>query len=286
MKDERHQIMNFSLFKSIVDDLVTFEDRLLRINLHGFGEPLLNENLCSMIKYLNDMNICDDIRLVSNGVALTHELSEHLINSGLTELKISLNGLNSSDYLKHCGREIDYEHFYENLCYFSEISQKKTALVIKATSHFITSAEKEVTLQNMYGCIADKVMIDDIHDIWIDYDSATTATLNPQNYNMNRYDKKICSLPFTTMAIHSNGKVSPCCVDWKFSLVSGDKNKESLHKIWNSEKLRAHQLALLTKQLSTYPSCLKCVCSGTCNIDANAMRITKKLTECYGRKDV
>ena len=45
------------------------------------------------------------LEIVTNGILLTHELSDKLIDAGLKRLRISGNGLCSADYEKHCGRQ-------------------------------------------------------------------------------------------------------------------------------------------------------------------------------------
>jgi radical SAM protein with 4Fe4S-binding SPASM domain len=43
-------------------------------------------------------------------------------------------------------------------------------------------------------------------------------------------------MPFTTMAVRSNGDVSPCCVDFIGGTNIGNINEKNLEEIWNSSK--------------------------------------------------
>ena len=46
------------------------------------------------------------------------------------------------------------------------------------------------------------------------------------------FKKKTCPFPFYTLAIHSNLKVSVCCVDWNKKTVVGDPKINTLKEIW------------------------------------------------------
>jgi radical SAM protein with 4Fe4S-binding SPASM domain len=49
--------------------------------------------------------------------------------------------------------------------------------------------------------------------------------------------KKICPFPYYTLAVHSDGIVTPCCVDWSRKSMIGDLSMETLSEIWNGERI-------------------------------------------------
>jgi MoaA/NifB/PqqE/SkfB family radical SAM enzyme len=55
-KIQNPQIMNFELYKSIIDSLQEFENPIKTIRLYGFGEPLINKNFCDMARYTKQSN--------------------------------------------------------------------------------------------------------------------------------------------------------------------------------------------------------------------------------------
>ena len=77
--------MSFELFMSIVDQVPD----LARAVLHGVGEPMMVRNLPRMIRYLKDRGTY--VLFNTNGTLLTAKKGQELIDSGLDELRVSLD---------------------------------------------------------------------------------------------------------------------------------------------------------------------------------------------------
>ncbi|MDQ4044520.1 MAG: radical SAM protein [Chloroflexota bacterium] len=78
--------------ESIVDQL----PGLKRVVLHGIGEPLLNRELALMIRFLKARSI--HTLFNSNIIALTRRRQAELVESGLDELRVSLDGATEETY--------------------------------------------------------------------------------------------------------------------------------------------------------------------------------------------
>lgn len=63
---------------------------LLEMKLQGQGEPLLNKELFKMVEYATNKNIL--VRFNTNGMLLNGENRKRIIESGLFELRISMDG--------------------------------------------------------------------------------------------------------------------------------------------------------------------------------------------------
>ena len=48
-------------------------------------------------------------------------------------------------------------------------------------------------------------------------------------------EKEVCAFPFYTLAIHVDGNVSPCCVDWRKEEILGNIKESNLKEI-NGER--------------------------------------------------
>ncbi len=82
-----------------LDELVRITDQLPqleRIALHGIGEPLLNESLPAMIRHLKDRNAF--VLFNSNGILLDENRQNGLMETGLDELRISLDAASAKGY--------------------------------------------------------------------------------------------------------------------------------------------------------------------------------------------
>jgi len=81
-------------FRGLVDQLPALQ----RAVLQGIGEPLLNRDLAPMIRYLKDRGVY--VVFNTNAVLLTRRRQIELIDSGLDELRVSIDGSTPETYLR------------------------------------------------------------------------------------------------------------------------------------------------------------------------------------------
>jgi MoaA/NifB/PqqE/SkfB family radical SAM enzyme len=82
-----------------LDELVRIVDqfpRVERVLLHGIGEPLLNPDLFRMISYLKGRGAT--VLFSSDAIGLTEKKREGLMQSGLDELRVSLDAATPETY--------------------------------------------------------------------------------------------------------------------------------------------------------------------------------------------
>lgn len=279
-KEERHKIMDMNLFTKIVDDLKEFPSKIKVVYLFAFGEPLLNKKLCEMIRTLKKANICEEIRLYTNGILLNKERNRELVDSGIDLIRISLNGLNAGDYKEICGCNLDYDSFYENIKDLYAVSRGKAKLAVRASNAFMRETEHTEKFFELYSPIADYVFIEDIiGGVWAQFEEIKLPqnVIVQNNWDYQKRNHDICTYTFTTMTIHSNGLVSPCCTDWKFGAMYGDVREESLVELWNSAKLRKMQLSHLRREKGIYAICDDCSFRTVDGIDDVADLIIERL---------
>jgi MoaA/NifB/PqqE/SkfB family radical SAM enzyme len=81
-------------FQHVVDS----NPAMNRAVLHGIGEPLMHKELLRMIRYLKARNVY--VLFNTNAVLLHRPMQEQLIEAGLDELRISLDGATPETYFK------------------------------------------------------------------------------------------------------------------------------------------------------------------------------------------
>ncbi len=91
--------MSWSLFTRIVDQVPD----LARVVLHGVGEPMLVRELPRMIRYLKDRGVY--VLFNTNGTLLRPSRFRELIDTGLDELRVSLDAANAATYREVRGRD-------------------------------------------------------------------------------------------------------------------------------------------------------------------------------------
>ena len=92
-KGRGHGIMDFDLYKKLIDDICAFEDKVKVIRLYKDGEPLLNPHFAEMVRYAKQSGCCDRVDTTTNASLLTHALSDQIIEAGLDRINISIEGV-------------------------------------------------------------------------------------------------------------------------------------------------------------------------------------------------
>ena len=90
--------MSWSLFTRIVDQY----PNIARVVLHGVGEPMLVRDLPRMIRYLKDRGTY--VLFNTNGTLLQPRKFPSIVESGLDELRVSLDAADRETYFKVRGK--------------------------------------------------------------------------------------------------------------------------------------------------------------------------------------
>ncbi|UCC63691.1 MAG: radical SAM protein, partial [Anaerolineae bacterium] len=83
-------------FRAVVDQFLALE----RVVLHGIGEPLLNAELPAMIRAVKARFPSVAVLFNSNAVLLDEGWRQSLIEAGLDEYRISLDGATAATYAR------------------------------------------------------------------------------------------------------------------------------------------------------------------------------------------
>src|SRR5438874_2506271 len=89
---EEDRDLTYDEFRYIVDQFPVLE----RVVLHGLGEPLLNKDLPRMIGYLKERGTY--VLFNSNGILLNAARGQALIDAGLDEYRLSMDGSTRETY--------------------------------------------------------------------------------------------------------------------------------------------------------------------------------------------
>src|SRR2546429_1103046 len=89
---EEDRDLTYDEFRKIVDQFPALD----RVVLHGLGEPLLNKDLPRMVSYLKARGTY--VLFNSNGIALNAKRGQALIDAGLDEYRLSMDGARRETY--------------------------------------------------------------------------------------------------------------------------------------------------------------------------------------------
>lgn len=252
--------MDFKLFEKIAEDSKKFDGKIKRVLFTGLGEPLANPRLPEMIKMMRENNIAGGYEIVTNAYLLTHEMTDRLLDAGLTFLRISIQGLTAKKYKEISGVDIDFERLLDNIKYFYE-SKGKCRLYIKIMDTCFEEDETEQDFYNMFGSMCDDIYIEHLvkaqPSMMDSYDKNVNS--NQTFYGDKSEYRDVCPYAFYSLQIDVNGDTFPCPplgFPEEFSL--GNVNYESVYDIWHSDNLYRLQMELLNNGRKNIKYCNNC----------------------------
>lgn len=271
--------MSLETFKTILSKL----SFVRAIDLHRAGEPFLNPDLLSMIRYASTRKIY--VVISSNfSFAKPNDFFDELVASGLERLIISLDGASEETYAKYriAG---DFELVMGNMKKLSAAkaqARSKTPevvwqyLVNRFNEHEIDAAREMAKELKVILDLRPLDMSDNLVDVELD---TTIEQRKAQWLGINRQYvceqyledvrypifQGICSELFTSLAVTAEGKVLPCCGTWSRHSVFGDLLQQSFRDIWFSPQYVNSRLRFFREnfQPETRNVCFQCRNFGT-----------------------
>lgn len=134
--------LSFENFRHIVDQFPVLD----RVVLHGLGEPLLNKELPRMIRYLKERGTY--VLFNSNGIALTPKRGQSLIDAGLDEYRLSMDGATRETYAHIRGVDA-FEKIWRNIKAFIEMQKAQHAAKPAVSLWFTAMKENLHELPNL-----------------------------------------------------------------------------------------------------------------------------------------
>ncbi len=251
---KRHKgVMDKRLYVKIIDEAKIL--KINYINLHNFGEPLLDKDFVWRVKYAKEKGI-KKVCTNTNGQLLSGDLQKDLVKSGLDEIYISVDAATEATYNKlRIG--LDFRKVKNNIINLSKIKKKNNSSNPKIIVDFLESSLNFTETKrfiNDWTKIADRVCISRVHD-WAGKKTLPDSTLQ-KSYVYQSLTP--CRLPFTELVIAWDGQALLCCLDIEGEEVVGDAKKEHLWDIWNGESLKTIRKKQLTMKIDDLKLCRSC----------------------------
>ena len=249
--------MDFNLYKKIINDLKEFEGKVKVIRLYKDGEPLLNKDFPNMISYAKKSPKVDRVDTTTNASLLNKDLSLKIIEAGLDRINISIEGMNSEQYLDFSKVKLDFNKLVENIAFFYE-NKKQCEVIIKINGDILTEEQKQ-DFYKIFGEIADGVNIESVMSCWPEFElDGIEVNMTRGLFGQDIKEVIVCPYVFYSMSINSTGIASACYLDWERKLIIGDANKEAVKDIWNSKEMNDLRKLFLRKERKSHPICKDC----------------------------
>lgn len=253
--------LSLSDFEKIADQLALLGS-VKTVNFYMMGEPFANSNLLQFTKIAKERGIGERVIVTTNGSLLREKIHADICNSGIDFLRVSIYGANQRTHLQHTQSRVALAKIQENvrkLKTFRDTHGFRTPHIYTKMIRSLDEVENNQFLQS-FGEIADEICLEPVMN-WNDPEEGNLTQQESADWQNDPFFAKrklACSFPFYTMVIHSDLRVSPCCVDWDKQLIVGDLKVQSLHDIWNSPKWEALRIAHLNHQRGEIPGCRNC----------------------------
>ena len=250
------KVMDFDLYKKIVDDICEFDKPIKVLRLYKDGEPLLNPRFADMVKYAKDSGCCDKIDTTTNASLLNPRRNLKIINAGLDRINISIEGVNKEQYLDFSLYRIKFDHLVNNISHFYN-NRNECKMIIKIAGDSLSQKDKD-NFYDIFGDICDGIYIEHTMNCWNGFEMDGMV----QNEKFGIYGQPIkevdiCPYVFYTFSINSDGLASACFLDWNRKLIIGDAKTESVKDIWNGIILQ-YQLMNLDGNRKDHNICKDC----------------------------
>jgi len=233
-------------FKSLASQMPD----LRRAVMQGIGEPLLNRDLASMIRHLKERGVY--VVFNTNAALLTRRRQIELIDSGLDELRVSLDGSTPETYLKVSGIPA-FERVVANVAEMVRTKHERSASSPRL-SFWVTGMREnlaelpavielaarigaeEVYLQRMVFGFGDNALAREDQSIYDGYRDEAEAiiaeaerrsvalgvrfrgadALSPRESIVDRIPQaepwRACSRPLRLAYVTAQGTALPCCI--------------------------------------------------------------------------
>ncbi len=240
--------MEMGLFRKIIDEGREFLEFAVP---YGVGEPLLNPEIHRMLAYCRQAGV--PTGLSTNATVLTEDASRKLITSGLDYIIFAFDGATRETFETY-RKGADFEKVRNNILTFLRVKRElrsKIFCIIQMVA--LKENRREIpSLIRMWR-------VDGIDEIRIKKDEVHNEGSAIPGDNLNRPPMKHpCYLLWRgPMYIHYDGTVFPCCYIYPDHPI-GNASRESLDRIWNSEKMIQLREAHVSGNLNGYRACQNC----------------------------
>ncbi len=245
--------MSFETFKNIVDGMK--ELHISQVTFSGFGECLLDRNITEKLDYLHTHKSVAYVQLVTNGVLLTHELSEKICEEGLLNLvSISVDAADRATYETIHNVDV-FDKVVENVMLLYEIRKEK-----RLSSPRISVRFKDLFCNrgNFNNFVNRFCKISDNIRAYVNIFGWPESNLTIGTVRRDEIIKIVCPNLWEGMRVNWNGDVVLCCQDYEGKVILGNVNDQSIVDIWNNELIEHYRESHKNLQLGNLKICNDC----------------------------
>lgn len=258
----KRKFINEELVIKVLNE--SFELGTREVGFYTTGESLLNKDIAKYIKIAKELGF-NYVYLTTNAILLNEQKIEEIIDAGIDSIKLSINGINNSDYKFIHGLDA-YERVMnnlKNLYNYRKLKNLKYKIFVSYIATRYTDYDIEKIKRN-FSNWCDEVAIVNVRN---------QSGLMPEITNLlscYNTDNKIpaerlvpCHYVFDTINVSCEGYLTACCTDFENYLAYANINNTSLKDAWHNELITSLRKKHLENELEN-TLCNNCINNSKC----------------------
>jgi len=233
--------MSMELFRQIVDQV----PGVGRVVLHGVGEPMLVKHLPDMIRHLKARGT--HVLFNTNGTLLAPKKHREIIDTGLDELRVSLDAAEAATFLKVRGKDM-FDRIVRNVSAFTNL-QAATGATKPVVSLWLTGLKETVDQLPEFVRLAARIGVKEVHLQRLVFDDAGFGMARPDSslFEQTRADEEAVIAEATAigrelgMSLDASGATEP---GLSLKKAADDKPWATCRRPWSLMYFTAHGRAL------------------------------------------
>ncbi|MEG4392875.1 radical SAM/SPASM domain-containing protein [Microcoleus sp. BROC3] len=248
-------IMSDTLYAKFVHEVAEYADWVDTVCLNRDGEPTLDKKLPQRVKMLKDVGM-KKVTFATNAQLLTPKLVHELIDAGLDDIMISIDGITKETY-EAIRLRLNYDVVLQNTLNLIGIrNERNSSLKVRIRMVLMESNQHELEEWSSFWNSKISPEKDDVYakpaHTWGNQLTGEAESM------IAKYADKPCIFPFSSMVIQVDGKVPMCNIDYNVKELMGDFSKESIQEIWNGEAFTQARFFHANKQRNQIQMCCGC----------------------------
>jgi radical SAM protein with 4Fe4S-binding SPASM domain len=201
------------------------------IQLHGYGDPLLDQHMHEYVKILHDRGFYSYFSC--NPANINLNLTYKMLDAGLDYIKYSIESVNDEEHKKIRGEASNFSESYKKiqqvLAYKQEHKLNTTIVITMLNLNRAYQKDEFNKLLEAFSGLDVYVYLKSEDCQWYRQDYHQTHSI---------HWSEICKHPWMTMTIKSNGEAAMCMEDYNNEIVFGNVKNEFLRDIWNGMRYK------------------------------------------------
>lgn len=233
--------MSWEMFTRIVDQVPDVK----RVVLHGVGEPMLVKHLPDMVRYLKARGT--HVLFNTNGTLLAPKKHREIIETGLDELRVSLDAAEAATFMKVRGKDM-FDRIVRNVSAFTAL-QREIGATLPRVSLWLTGLKETVDQLPEFVRLAARIGVREVHLQRLVFDEAGfgMARADSSLFEQTRADEEAVIASATAIGqelgvtLDASGATEP---GLSLKKAADDKPWATCRRPWSLMYFTAHGRAL------------------------------------------